>query len=147
VELLLRHLTIKLYNKPIIGSLNFIFWIILRLVHRRRTLGNNYDNNNNKLIDNCVKKLKVGKACGPDDIGAEHILYAHPVLIMHLQTLLKFILCHRFVPNSFGIGVTIPLVKDKTGNINDVNNYRGVTLSPVISELLALCYCHYVVML
>jgi len=55
---------------------------------------------------------------------------------MHLQTLFKFILCHRFVPNSFGIGVTIPLVKDKTGNINDVNNYRGVTLSPVFSKLL-----------
>jgi len=44
-------------------------------------------------------------------------------------------LCHRFVPNSFGIGVTIPLVKDKTGNINDVNNYRGITLSPIISKL------------
>jgi len=55
---------------------------------------------------------------------------------MHLQTLFKFILCHRFVPNSFRIGVTIPLVKDKTGNIIDVNNYRGVTLSRVISKLL-----------
>ena len=55
---------------------------------------------------------------------------------MHLQTLFKFILCHRFVRNSFGIGFTIPLVKDKTGNINDVNNYRGVTLSPDISKLL-----------
>jgi len=52
---------------------------------------------------------------------------------MHLQTLFKFILCQRFVPNSFGIGVTILLVKDKTGN---VNNYHGVTLSPVISKLL-----------
>jgi len=62
-------------------------------------------------------------------------LYAHPVLIMHLQTLFKFMLCHRFVPNSFGIGVTIPLVKDKTGNINDVNYYRGITLSPIISKL------------
>ena len=50
----------------------------------------------------------------------------HPVLIMHLQTLFKFILCHRFVPNSFGIEVTIPLVKDKTGNINDVNNYTHI---------------------
>jgi len=28
------------------------------------------------------------------------------------------------------------LVKDKTGNINDVNNYRGVTLSPDITKLL-----------
>ena len=41
---------------------------------------------------------------------------------------------------------TIPLVKDKTGNIDDVNNYRGVTLSPVISKLLEvvlLSLCSY----
>jgi len=29
-----------------------------------------------------------------------------------------------------------PWLRIKTGNINDVNNYRGVTLSPVISKLL-----------
>ena len=88
-----------------------------------------------ELIDKCVKDLKTGKACGPDDLGAEHLLYAHPALIVHLQNLFKLILCHRFVPNSFGFGVTIPLVKDKTGNINDANNYRGITLSPIISKL------------
>jgi len=30
-----------------------------------------------ELIDNCVKKLKVGKACGPDDIGALNIYCMH----------------------------------------------------------------------
>ena len=29
----------------------------------------------------------------------------------------------------------MPPIKDKTGNINDVSNYRGITLSPVISKL------------
>jgi len=65
-----------------------------------------------KLIDKCVKKLKLGKACGPDDLCAEHLLYAHPILIMHLKVLFKLILCHRFVPNSFAKGVTVPLIKD-----------------------------------
>jgi len=88
-----------------------------------------------ELIDKCVKDLKIGKACGPDDLGAEHLLCAHPALIMHLQNLFKLILCHSIVPNSFGVGITIPLVKDKTGNINDVYNYRGITLSPIISKL------------
>ena len=27
------------------------------------------------------------------------------------------------------------MVKDKTGNINEANNYCGVTLSPIISKL------------
>ena len=47
-----------------------------------------------ELIDKCVKDLKIGKACGPDDLGAEHLLYAHPALIVHLQNLFKLILCH-----------------------------------------------------
>jgi len=50
----------------------------------------------------------------------------------------KFILCHRYVPNSFGIGVTVSLIKDKTGNVNDVSNYRGITISPVIPKLFEL---------
>ena len=99
-----------------------------------------------ELIDKCLRKLKTGKACGPDDLGTEHLLYAQPVIIKHLQVLFRLrpILTHGFVPNSFGIGVTVPLIKDKTGNVNDVDNYRGITLSPVISKLfevvlLAIC--------
>ena len=59
-------------------------------------------------LDKCMQKLNLGKACGPDDLCAEHLLYSHPILFKHLQ-----------VPNSFGIGVTVPLIKDKTGNVND----------------------------
>jgi len=96
------------------------------------------DSLNVELIDKCARKLKTGKACGPDDLDAEHLLYAHPVLIMHFQILFKLIFRHRFVPNSFGIGVIVPLVKDKSGNISDINNYRGITLSSVISKLFEI---------
>jgi len=60
---------------------------------------------------------------------------AHPILIMHLKHLFLMILIHAFVPDRFGIGISIPLLKDKTGNVNDVDNYRAITLSPVISKL------------
>ena len=30
----------------------------------------------------------------------------------------------------------MPLLTDKTGNVNDVNNYRAITLIPVISKVL-----------
>ena len=59
--------------------------------------------------------------------------YAHPSLVMHLQVLFKQILLHGSVPASFGIGVTIPLLKDKTGNVNDVDNCRGIL--PIISHI------------
>ena len=86
-------------------------------------------------IDKCVVQLKNGKACGPDELSAENLKHAHPILIIHLKHLFRMILIHSFVPDSFGIGISIPLLKDKTGNVNDVDNYRAITLSPVISKL------------
>ena len=38
----------------------------------------------------------------------------------------------------FGEGIIVPLLKDKLGDVNDVNNYRGITLIPVISKLFEL---------
>ena len=88
-----------------------------------------------ELIEKCLSKIKKGKACGPDDLCSEHLHYAHPALLMHLKSLFKLIMLHGFVPNSFGIGISVPLIKDKTGNINNVDNYRAITLSAVISKL------------
>jgi len=45
---------------------------------------------------------------------------------------------HGFVPDGFGSGIVIPLLKDKLGNPNDLGNYRGITLIPVISKLFEL---------
>ena len=38
-------------------------------------------------------------------------------------------MCFRgVVPDDFGAGICIPLLKDKSGDINDINNNRGITL-------------------
>jgi hypothetical protein len=91
-----------------------------------------------ELVDKCLRKLKLGKASGPDNLSAEHLLNAHPSLIIHICLLFRGIALHGYVPNDFGNGIIIPLLKDKLGDINDVNNYRGITLIPVISKLFEL---------
>ena len=45
------------------------------------------------------------------------------------------ILKHSIVPDSFGHGVVIPLVKNADGNRFVTENYRGITISPVISKM------------
>ena len=67
-----------------------------------------------------MKKLKFGKAAGPDELCAERIHCAHPILIMHIKHLFKLILMHGYVSHDFGLDIT--LVKDKAGNINNVDN-------------------------
>jgi len=91
-----------------------------------------------ELIDNCIRDMKKGKACGPDDLSAEHLLYAHPSFVVHLNISFKAILLHGSVPDNFGAGVSVPLIKDETGNVNDVNNYRIITVSPVVSKLFEM---------
>jgi len=89
---------------------------------------NNFDQSaiSFELIDKCIRDLKLGKASGPDELMAEHLKYAHPILIYHLCILFRAISVHS--------PLIVPLVKDKTGDINSVDNYRGITLTPVVAK-------------
>lgn len=52
---------------------------------------------------------------------AEHLLNAHPSLVIHLK-LLFFAICKcGNVPEKFGSILKIPLIKDKTGNVNAID--------------------------
>jgi len=90
-------------------------------------------------VEFAVKQLKSGKAPGFDGITVENILYSHPAIIVHLKLLFNMIWCHGYVPNDFGIGIIVPLLKDKLGDINSANNYRPITLSPVITKIFEHC--------
>ena len=93
---------------------------------------------NVEKVDTCVRKLSSDKACGPDDLSAEHLKFAHPSLVIHLCSLFRAIVVSGRVPDAFGSGIIVPLVKDKTGNISSIDNYRGITLIPVIAKLFEL---------
>ena len=88
------------------------------------------------LIEQCIDNLKFGKAAGPDTMSAEHLKHAPPTLIIHVKLLFHMIVKRSFVPNGFSQGIIISLVKDKTGNLNTTDTYRGITLTPIISKLL-----------
>jgi len=93
-------------------------------------------------IEAAIGSLKFGKAPGFDDIVKEHISYSHPSIVVHLKFLFNILIKHCYVPDSFGFGVIIPLVKNKAGDVTDVNNYRGITLSPIVSKLFEYCILH-----
>ena len=63
------------------------------------------------IIHDCINKLKKGKAPGLDELTSEHILFAHPIIEVHLSLLFKMLLKHSIVPDGFGYGVVIPLIK------------------------------------
>jgi Reverse transcriptase (RNA-dependent DNA polymerase) len=91
-------------------------------------------------VDSVINNhLKRGKAAGVDNITPEHVTYSHPSLVWHLCRLFNLMTIHGYVPNQFGRGIIIPLVKDKHGDLTNSNNYRAITISPVISKIFESC--------
>ena len=79
--------------------------------------------------------LKKGKCCDDDLVSAEHFFEAPLVLYDRLQRLFISMLQHAFVPLQFQMGTIVPIVKDRQGNLGDLNNYRGITIAPIISKI------------
>ena len=79
--------------------------------------------------------LKRGKSPDDDEISAEHFLFAPYSIFSRLQRLFNAMMAHSFVPTQFTRGSILPLVKDSQGNLSDVNNYRGITISPIVSKI------------
>ena len=81
---------------------------------------------------NCMKR---GKSSDSDEISAEHLLYAPLDILKRITILFNGMLRHSFVPHQFRLGFMVPIIKDQQGNSSDINNYRGITISPIVSKL------------
>lgn len=86
-------------------------------------------------IVDCVSRQKSGKAAGLDGIPMEAIIYGGHKLYVHLCFLFNIFLKVGYLPRSFMQAVIIPLVKSKSGDLSDVNNYRAITISTCLSKL------------
>ena len=86
------------------------------------------------VID-ALLNMKVGKSADEESISAEHFHNAPLSMIQRLATLFNAMLNHSFVPRQFRFGFMVPIVKDQGGNHADTGNYRGITISPIISKI------------
>jgi len=91
-----------------------------------------------------IGNLKRHKAAYLDNISSEHLIYYVPQLTVHMTLLFNSMIHHCFVPTDFCNRVILPLLKNKHGDISDVNMYRCITLSPIISKLFeSVLLCLY----
>ena len=79
--------------------------------------------------------LNKGKSSDDDKICAEHFFNAPLILFDRLQLLFNFMLHHGFVPSQFRLGTIVPIVKDRHSDAGDLNNYRGITIAPIVSKI------------
>ena len=85
-------------------------------------------------ITKCIKELKNGKASGIDTILNEYIKSTSDRLMTIYELLFNRVLNEGNIPESWTIGNILPLYKNK-GDINNCDNYRGITLLSCLGKL------------
>ena len=83
-----------------------------------------------------VKKLKPGKACGPEGISAEHLKWGGDSLYLWLLGIVNAILEMEEIPSSFKLGSICPVYKGGGKDPLLANNYRGITMNSIFSKVL-----------
>ena len=60
-------------------------------------------------IRSLLFKLPLNRACGNDNIFAEHIRYAHESIFFHLSVLFNACIIHGYIPKSFLATTIVPV--------------------------------------
>ena len=85
-------------------------------------------------VKKAVKRLKNGKACGEDKILNEMIKAFSETHMGVLTKIFNIVLQSGHMPHEWVIGIIKPIYKNK-GDINDPDNYRGITLLSCFGKL------------
>ena len=91
-----------------------------------------------------INKQKRSKAPGPDGIHMEAFLYGSHRLCVCMSILLNMCLIYGYVPDDFHLASITPLVKCKTGDLSDVNNYRAIAVSNSVTKILEELLYHFI---
>ena len=89
-------------------------------------------------VRNAIAKLKAGKSPGWDRITTDHLLHLHAEAASIIAVLFNSMLNHSILPESLIYTLLVPLVKDKSGILDDRSNYRVIALSTALSKVLEL---------
>ena len=84
-------------------------------------------------IQKAINGLSSNKSCGADNILNEYFISAASVLLKPLELLFNKILDSGNFPTDWSTGIIVPI--HKKGDINDPNNYRGITLVSCFAKL------------
>ena len=95
-----------------------------------------------RMVDRVIYTcLRCGEVPGIHSLTTEHFVTAHPSVFVHLTRLFNLILKHDYVPNAFGEGRVVPIIKDKHGDICSSDNCRVLQLvSHIVSKIFLKLY-------
>ncbi|XP_073953054.1 uncharacterized protein [Choristoneura fumiferana] len=86
-------------------------------------------------VAKAIRSLTRGKSPGHDGLSIEHLQNAGPHISRLLAMLFSLCLCHSYLPPDLMKTVVVPVVKNKTGDMTDTNNYRPISLATIVAKV------------
>ena len=86
-------------------------------------------------ISQIVANLDCGKPAGPDGTCAEYLKFSNVKIYTLLALCFTVCLSHGYLPTALIKTTIVPIVKNKSGNLSDRNNYRLIDLSTIIFKI------------
>ena len=87
-------------------------------------------------VKHAIHTLKKAKSAGPNGLMSESFIHSGVRLWVHLSIFFTLCIHHGYLPANFmDINIT-PLVKNKCGDLTDMNNYRAIALCNIESKIL-----------
>ena len=90
-------------------------------------------------ILDALKNIKCGNSSGFDGISTEHFAFAHSRIHVLLSLLFSDFITHGYLPGMFMKTAIVSIIKNKTGDTSDKNNYRPFALVTAASKIFELC--------
>ena len=91
-------------------------------------------------VHSSIADLKIGKASGIDELSAEVLKISALAIVPYLQKLINQTFSQGEFPDCLKIAKLIPLFN--CGSKADVENYRSISLLPVLSKVLEKVMCN-----
>ena len=87
-------------------------------------------------VETVIKHLKKRKSPGLDGLLAEHLQHGGTAVVDWLTHLLNAIVAFEEIPDMLKCGVVVPVYKGGGKDPLNPSNYRGITITPVVSKVI-----------
>ncbi|XP_045456287.1 uncharacterized protein LOC123666124 [Melitaea cinxia] len=89
-----------------------------------------------KEVSRVISGMSGGKSPGCDGLSIEHLRHAGVCLPHVLSQFYNLCLCHGYLPEELTKTIVVPIIKNRTGDVSDRNNYRPISLANIMAKVL-----------
>jgi len=83
-----------------------------------------------------LSRQKRNRSADPNGLCMEIFMHGSIRILLHLSLFFTCCISHSYLPSASMDTEFVPLLKNKTGDITDVSNYRAIAISNAESKLL-----------